>query len=105
MSGSQFANLIWSPPLNDMVTLTLGVGSPFSALYSRFTSDMNICYKSQECCICLSAYEDGSELRELPCGHHFHCMCLDKWLCINATCPLCKFNILKADSQSSSEEA
>lgn len=58
-----------------------------------------------ECCICLSAYEDGSELRELPCGHHFHCMCIDKWLCINATCPLCKFDILKADSQSGSEEA
>ncbi|KAL9359910.1 hypothetical protein Peur_048033 [Populus x canadensis] len=58
-----------------------------------------------ECCICLSAYEDGSELRELPCGHHFHCMCIDKWLCINATCPLCKFDILNADSQSGSEEA
>ncbi|KAG6784740.1 hypothetical protein POTOM_010441 [Populus tomentosa] len=58
-----------------------------------------------ECCICLSAYEDGSELRELPCGHHFHCLCIDKWLCINATCPLCKFDILKADSQSGSEEA
>uniref|UniRef100_A0A6M2EWX4 RING-type E3 ubiquitin transferase n=1 Tax=Populus davidiana TaxID=266767 RepID=A0A6M2EWX4_9ROSI len=58
-----------------------------------------------ECCICLSAYEDGSELRELPCGHHFHCMCIDKWLCINASCPLCKFDILKADSQSGSEEA
>uniref|UniRef100_A0A6N2LNS4 RING-type E3 ubiquitin transferase n=1 Tax=Salix viminalis TaxID=40686 RepID=A0A6N2LNS4_SALVM len=62
-------------------------------------------HEDTECCICLSAYEDGSELRELPCGHHFHCMCLDKWLCINATCPLCKFNILKVDSQSSSEEA
>lgn len=49
----------------------------------------------QECCICLSAYEDGVELRELPCGHHFHCACVDKWLYINATCPLCKYNILK----------
>ncbi|KAG9451673.1 hypothetical protein H6P81_004577 [Aristolochia fimbriata] len=49
-----------------------------------------------ECCICLSAYDDGVELRELPCGHHFHCACIDKWLYINATCPLCKFNILKS---------
>ncbi|KAK9003556.1 hypothetical protein V6N11_084198 [Hibiscus sabdariffa] len=48
-----------------------------------------------ECCICLSAYDDGVELRELPCGHHFHCACVDKWLYINATCPLCKYNILK----------
>ncbi|PWA86354.1 zinc finger, C3HC4 type [Artemisia annua] len=48
-----------------------------------------------ECCICLSAYDDGAELRELPCSHHFHCSCIDKWLYINATCPLCKYNIVK----------
>ncbi|KAJ4758069.1 E3 ubiquitin-protein ligase [Rhynchospora pubera] len=48
-----------------------------------------------ECCICLSAYDDGVMLRELPCGHHFHCSCIDKWLRINAICPLCKYNILK----------
>ncbi|KAK2989053.1 hypothetical protein RJ640_018842 [Escallonia rubra] len=49
-----------------------------------------------ECCICLSAYDDGAELRELPCGHHFHSACVDKWLYMNATCPLCKYNILKS---------
>lgn len=48
-----------------------------------------------ECCICLSSYEDGIELRELPCGHHFHCACVDKWLYINSTCPLCKYDISK----------
>ncbi|GJN02025.1 hypothetical protein PR202_ga19337 [Eleusine coracana subsp. coracana] len=57
-----------------------------------------------ECCICLSAYDDGAELRELPCGHHFHCACIDKWLHINATCPLCKYNIRKSSSSSGSEE-
>nr|CAD1821385.1 unnamed protein product [Ananas comosus var. bracteatus] len=51
-----------------------------------------------ECCICLSAYDDGVELRELPCGHHFHSTCIDKWLYINATCPLCKYNIIKSNS-------
>lgn len=49
-----------------------------------------------ECCICLSAYDDGAELQELPCTHHFHCTCIDKWLRINATCPLCKYNIIKS---------
>ncbi|XP_054782995.1 E3 ubiquitin-protein ligase At4g11680-like isoform X3 [Prosopis cineraria] len=46
-----------------------------------------------ECCICLCPYEDGAELRELPCSHHFHTDCIDKWLHINANCPLCKFNV------------
>ncbi|XP_024995394.1 E3 ubiquitin-protein ligase At1g12760 [Cynara cardunculus var. scolymus] len=53
--------------------------------------------KDAECCICLSAYDDGVELRELPCCHHFHCSCIDKWLYINATCPLCKYNILRGE--------
>ncbi|OMP00512.1 Zinc finger, RING-type [Corchorus olitorius] len=61
-------------------------------------------HEDAECCICLSAYEDGSELRELPCHHHFHCTCIDKWLYMNATCPLCKFNILKNGDLSGSEE-
>ncbi|KAG7956685.1 hypothetical protein I3843_11G135700 [Carya illinoinensis] len=56
-----------------------------------------------ECCICLSTYDDGVELRELPCGHHFHCACVDKWLYINATCPLCKYNILKSSSHAQEE--
>ncbi|PWA85666.1 zinc finger, RING/FYVE/PHD-type [Artemisia annua] len=57
-----------------------------------------------ECCICLCSYDDGTELRELPCCHHFHATCIDKWLYINATCPLCKFNILKNGIQSGSDE-
>ncbi|XP_071700828.1 E3 ubiquitin-protein ligase At1g63170-like [Rutidosis leptorrhynchoides] len=57
-----------------------------------------------ECCICLCSYDDGNELRELPCCHHFHATCIDKWLYINATCPLCKFNILKNGNQSGSDE-
>ena len=49
----------------------------------------------QECCICLSSYEDGAELSALPCNHHFHWTCITKWLRMHATCPLCKYNILK----------
>ncbi|KAK9056200.1 hypothetical protein SSX86_027290 [Deinandra increscens subsp. villosa] len=57
-----------------------------------------------ECCVCLCTYNDGTELRELPCCHHFHAACIDKWLFINATCPLCKFNILKNSNQSGSDQ-
>ncbi|KAK4761558.1 hypothetical protein SAY87_029442 [Trapa incisa] len=61
-------------------------------------SEHYLSHEDAECCICLSPYEDGVELRELPCCHHFHCTCVDKWLHINATCPLCKYNILKTIS-------
>ncbi|KAI5428848.1 hypothetical protein KIW84_033735, partial [Lathyrus oleraceus] len=65
---------------------------------SDSASEHIIALEDAECCICLSAYDDGTELRELPCNHHFHCTCIDKWLLINATCPLCKFNILSTDN-------
>ncbi|GAV70932.1 zf-RING_2 domain-containing protein, partial [Cephalotus follicularis] len=52
-----------------------------------------------ECCICLTSYEDGAELHALPCNHHFHSTCIVKWLKMNATCPLCKYNILKGNEQ------
>ncbi|XP_020960804.1 E3 ubiquitin-protein ligase At1g12760 isoform X2 [Arachis ipaensis] len=45
------------------------------------------------CCICLAKYENNDELRELPCSHLFHKDCVDKWLKINALCPLCKSEV------------
>uniref|UniRef100_A0A7N0U7N4 RING-type domain-containing protein n=1 Tax=Kalanchoe fedtschenkoi TaxID=63787 RepID=A0A7N0U7N4_KALFE len=42
------------------------------------------------CSICLATYADGDDLRELPCSHLLHRECVDKWLKIKATCPLCK---------------
>ncbi|KAG6592112.1 E3 ubiquitin-protein ligase, partial [Cucurbita argyrosperma subsp. sororia] len=43
-----------------------------------------------ECCICLVKYRDEEEVRELPCSHLFHLKCVDKWLSITSSCPLCK---------------
>ncbi|ONK80641.1 uncharacterized protein A4U43_C01F20100 [Asparagus officinalis] len=54
------------------------------------------------CCICLAKYLDDDDLRELPCTHFFHVECVDKWLKINALCPLCKSEVGNASSTPSS---
>ncbi|KAK6147810.1 hypothetical protein DH2020_018722 [Rehmannia glutinosa] len=62
------------------------------------TSELVLNPEDSECCICLYKYVNGAELCTLPCNHHFHHRCITKWLRINATCPLCKFNILRGDT-------
>ncbi|PKA47176.1 E3 ubiquitin protein ligase RIE1 [Apostasia shenzhenica] len=63
----------------------------------NFLEEHQIPHEYAECCICLTSYEHGTELYALPCNHHFHSTCISKWLMINATCPLCKYNILKGN--------
>ncbi|ORY37423.1 hypothetical protein BCR33DRAFT_854714 [Rhizoclosmatium globosum] len=46
------------------------------------------------CVICLTSYEEGDGIKPLGCGHHFHVECVDEWLRLNKTCPLCKSEIV-----------
>ena len=48
------------------------------------------------CAICLCEYETGEVLKTIPCQHHFHAECLDKWLAKSRHCPLCTQDIRTA---------
>ncbi|KAK9743056.1 hypothetical protein RND81_03G214100 [Saponaria officinalis] len=43
------------------------------------------------CSICLCEYKEGEMLRMMPdCRHYFHLYCLDAWLKLNGSCPVCR---------------
>ncbi|KAF8403701.1 hypothetical protein HHK36_011805 [Tetracentron sinense] len=43
------------------------------------------------CSICLSEYRPKDTVRCIPeCHHCFHADCIDEWLRMSATCPLCR---------------
>ena len=43
------------------------------------------------CSICLSEYEPKDTVRCIPeCNHCFHADCIDEWLRMTATCPMCR---------------
>ncbi|OWM64286.1 RING-H2 finger protein ATL67 [Punica granatum] len=43
------------------------------------------------CSICLCEYKDSEMLRVMPeCRHFFHLVCLDAWLKLNGSCPVCR---------------
>lgn len=47
----------------------------------------------EECPVCFLTYEEGEELRTLPCLHAFHTDCIGQWLtsrrASSMTCPVC----------------
>ncbi|KAH7438549.1 hypothetical protein KP509_04G019800 [Ceratopteris richardii] len=49
---------------------------------------------SISCAICLQELQQGEIVRNLPrCNHMFHMSCLDKWLVIHGSCPMCRQDI------------
>lgn len=42
------------------------------------------------CAICLNNYQATDKILYLPCKHHFHSECIEKWLLTNKSCPFCK---------------
>jgi len=50
-----------------------------------------------KCAICLCYYEEKDRIRDLPCAHHFHLICVDQWLKQRKHCPLCQRDIDKVE--------
>ena len=64
-----------------------------------FSADLDLLKGEEPCCpVCICDYEENDRLRVLPCSHVFHADCVDQWLAVNATCPLCRKSIFVPDS-------
>ncbi|MCL7022144.1 hypothetical protein MKW94_029260 [Papaver nudicaule] len=70
-----------------------------------------ITYKKDEhdtqdsCSVCLSNFEDGEDIRQLPiCKHHFHSPCIDMWLYSHSNCPLCRAKLVVQEEEEEEEE-
>ncbi|KAF6169997.1 hypothetical protein GIB67_034389 [Kingdonia uniflora] len=61
-------------------------------LYSEVKLDNKSNTTTTTCCyICLADYKSTDVLRMLPdCGHLFHLKCVDPWLRLHPTCPVCR---------------
>ncbi|KAJ2888131.1 hypothetical protein FB639_000844 [Coemansia asiatica] len=63
-----------------------------SKLPARIISDEEVA-AHKECGICMEEYQTNEQVLELPCGHFYHKECIDHWLRVNGTCPICRKRI------------
>uniref|UniRef100_A0A336LJR9 CSON007381 protein n=1 Tax=Culicoides sonorensis TaxID=179676 RepID=A0A336LJR9_CULSO len=66
-----------------------------NTLSYKFTP-VNESFESEKCSICLSPFEVDSYVRRLPCMHFYHRECIEQWLQLNSTCPICRIDIQKS---------
>ncbi|KAM9858483.1 RING finger protein 215 [Aulostomus maculatus] len=52
--------------------------------------------ETDNCAVCLEPFNNNQCLRVLPCLHEYHQDCVDPWLLLQHTCPLCKRSILSS---------
>ncbi|KAH7519543.1 RING-H2 finger protein ATL68 [Ziziphus jujuba] len=59
--------------------------------YPKFPWSKDLDNKESTCSICLCEYKDFEMLRMMPeCRHYFHLCCVDAWLKLNGSCPVCR---------------
>ena len=51
--------------------------------------------KSGSCSICLDNVDIGQEMRSLHCAHEYHMDCIDVWLKVKNSCPLCRVKVVE----------
>ncbi|TWW60146.1 RING finger protein 215 isoform X2 [Takifugu flavidus] len=61
--------------------------------------------EADNCAVCLEPFHNNQCLRVLPCLHEYHRECVDPWLLLQHTCPLCKRSIFSESQQSNPSSA
>ena len=58
-----------------------------------------------DCAVCIVEFRDGDLARLLPrCGHQFHAACVDAWLHLHSTCPLCRASVVGAAAEHKNDD-
>ncbi len=67
----------------------INVESPRKVINTEYGVDI--------CPICLEYYTPKDIIKIFPCSHKYHAKCIDKWLTVKPTCPVCR-NILNIEN-------
>ncbi|KAF5745453.1 zinc finger family protein [Tripterygium wilfordii] len=60
-----------------------------------------------DCVICLENWGAGGVdvvIKEMPCKHRFHSNCIEKWLRVHGSCPVCRYQMPVEERNNDDEE-
>uniref|UniRef100_A0A915DMR8 RING-type domain-containing protein n=1 Tax=Ditylenchus dipsaci TaxID=166011 RepID=A0A915DMR8_9BILA len=49
------------------------------------------------CAVCIDDFELDMSICKLKCGHSFHFKCIEGWLAVAKTCPVCRSRVIGHD--------
>ncbi|CAH8355519.1 unnamed protein product [Eruca vesicaria subsp. sativa] len=52
-----------------------------------------------QCAVCMDEFEEGGDVKQMPCKHVFHQGCLLPWLELHNSCPVCRFELPTDDAE------
>ncbi|KAL1197702.1 E3 ubiquitin-protein ligase RING1-like [Cardamine amara subsp. amara] len=58
----------------------------------KVTKDM-LKSEMNQCAVCMDEFEDGTDVKQMPCKHVFHQDCLLPWLQLHNSCPVCRYEL------------
>ncbi|KAG2315949.1 hypothetical protein Bca4012_066794 [Brassica carinata] len=64
----------------------------------KVTKDM-LRSEMNQCAVCMDEFEDGGDVKQMPCKHVFHQDCLMPWLELHNSCPVCRYELPTDDPE------
>ncbi|XP_043835411.1 E3 ubiquitin-protein ligase ZNRF4 [Dromiciops gliroides] len=79
-------------------------GTVANAPSQKTSHTRTFAHQNDVCAICLDEFEEGDQLKVLPCTHIYHCKCVDSWFsqALRRTCPICKQAVVSTEESSDS---
>ncbi|KAK9941528.1 hypothetical protein M0R45_007232 [Rubus argutus] len=88
---------ITTPPHNHIATVELGLKKEHREMLPIIVYNQSFSVRDTQCAVCLGDYQAEDRLQQIPaCGHTFHIDCIDSWLSMHTTCPLCRLSLLSS---------
>lgn len=76
-------------------------GRPASKAAIDALPSVEVASGDEQCAVCLEGWCGGERTaKEMPCKHRFHGGCIERWLNVSGSCPVCRYQMPEEERDS-----